>query len=151
MQKTITRIQQRRNAAATAMHQVLTALELTEEQYCYAMYHAGLTYLEHYIRNEADIKRFERNRIFWNWWKIQWTIREEDFMTYALKHDISFRYFLWGKLHDPLVLAQERTPNGTALGDSWSVMIGRMRKAQVDDIAWAEAQLSAIFARKDGE
>lgn len=151
MHTKVTRIQERRNAADAAKKQVLDALEMDEYSYCKFMYDCGLTYLEHYIRNEIDVKRFERNRIFWNWWKIQWTIREEEFMTYALKHDISFRHFLWDKLHDPLVLVQERTPNGVTLGDSWSVLIGNMRREQVDGIAWAEGVIRAALAPNDEE
>lgn len=130
--QTTTHIQQRRNAAIAAMQQVMDATGMTELQYCKAMYISGITYLEHYVRVEEDIKRIERSRIFWNWWKIQWTIREEEYLTYALAHPVHMRYYLWGKLHDPLILVQERTPNGIALGDSWSVMIGKLQRQEAE-------------------
>lgn len=133
MQQTkTTRIQERRNAAVAAMQQVMEATGVTRMQYCRMMYASGLTYLEHFVRIPEDVARFERSRLFWNWWKIQWTIREEEFLGYVLGHPYHMRHFLWCKLHDPLLLAQERTPNGIILGDSWCVLIGKMRDDEAE-------------------
>lgn len=121
------------------------AIGISHTVYCWRMYFAGLDYLEHYLRDRQDIGRFERSRIFWNWWKIQWTIREEEFMTYALKYPMAHRFFLWTKLHDPLLLAQERTPNGIMLGDSWCVMIGTMRREEAksaNNMQWVDEVLA---------
>lgn len=147
MQTKTTHIQDRRNAAEAAKQQVTAAIGIGHMAYNWRMYLNGLTYLEHYVRDRQDIDRFERSRIFWNWWKIQWTIREEEFMTYAINYPLPQRFFFWCKLHDPLLLAQERTPNGEILGNSWCVMIGNMRKEEAKkaaDMKWVDAVLDGI-------
>lgn len=146
MQGRTTHIQERRNAAQAVMKQTAKALGITDTAYSWRMYRYGLAFLRFYT-SPIERRMYEESKVFWNWWKIQWVMREEGFATTLMGQNPEQRIWLWEKLHDPHILSQERTPNGIILGDNWSVMRRQAqqeadKKAQrAQDMQWVDELL----------
>lgn len=67
--------------AGTVKEQVCKILHWSELEYANYQYEQGLAYLQAYIpRDPQGIQELESSRIFWNWWKNQWVIRDETFL-----------------------------------------------------------------------
>ncbi|MFN4248934.1 MAG: hypothetical protein ACK4EY_14500 [Flavipsychrobacter sp.] len=126
-----THIQKRKNAAVSTMQQVIELLEWSQEKYCWHKYLTGLEYLNRYTQGDAEaIGWLENQKMFWNWWKNHWTIREEQFILSAskMKHRIN-REVLYMGMNNANSLANEICPNGVLLGESYAVMIGTLKPA----------------------
>lgn len=125
----MTHLQQRKEAAIYAQKATLALLGWDELVYCYYKYHTGLAYLWTYTGHDAEaVAYLERQPLFWKWWKMNWTIREEEFITGSrLVHPNDHeRYFK--DMNNAEDLAKEISPNGRILGDSYSVMIGACQR-----------------------
>lgn len=112
------------------MKRICTALGWTDEEYSTCMYEMGLTYLQEYTQQDAEaIKEIENSQIYWNWWKNQWSLRDDQFvqaLEYTLKQD-TLR-IMYAGLHNPYALAREFDPNGKIMGESYAVMIAELTK-----------------------
>lgn len=122
-------IETRRDASVRCAVRVMNLLHWTELEYGAFKYQIGLSYLKQYTKDEQAICRLERTKVFWNWWKIHWTIREEQWLLdYQKLQQISLRYRLksYKSQHDPGGLAQEIYPNAKVLGESYAEMMQKI-------------------------
>ena len=104
-------------------------LGITEQQYAEHQYNTGLNYLQLYLHGlQPATRELEGNRIFWNWWKNHWAIRDAQFL--AEKHRGN-HWAIYTNTHDAAMLAAEMRPNALVLGESYKVMIGRVIKKEV--------------------
>lgn len=126
--------EERKDRVAYNQQQVMRLLRWDEETYCTFKYESGLTYLRHYTREDADaISWLETHRLFWNWWKNHWNMRDEDFLQLSWKVPDFKQEHLYRQMHNPGMLAREITPNGRILGDSYAQMIGSANRAIVTE------------------
>lgn len=118
------------------MHQSKTSitklLNWNELQYAELQYNSGLQYLSFYIPDDPQgIDMLERNKLFWNWWKNQWAMRDLAFLECPIENlHIQKRISLYLELHDPVRLTAEIYPSRTVLDDSYAQMIGEVFKAE---------------------
>lgn len=118
--------------AERCMRRVLYLLGWDEERYCWYKYMCGLRYLDAYLKGDADGKNLlEHSRIFWNWWKLHWTLREESYLEDAERLDkvkLVTRKKVFFEVHNPFTLAADFHPNSTVLTESYAEMIGELNK-----------------------
>lgn len=126
----ITHIQSRRDAAARSQRRVQYLLQWDDLTYGNMKFKAGLRYLAYYLRGDEDsIKLLSYNRIFWQWWKNHWTIREEAWLEDAEKLEklqLGVRRNSYRVIHNPAALANEIHPNAVVLDDSYAQMISEL-------------------------
>lgn len=112
-------------------------LQWDEMQYATFQYECGLAYLRHYINQDPwGQDMLQRSRLFWNWWKNQWSSRDASFCDQeteegvrALGVDNLRRLYL--HLHDAAHLASEIYPGRTVLDEGYSLMIRTLIKEEV--------------------
>lgn len=125
MLQKITHIESRRVAAKASKERIMRLLEWSELQYCEFQYRMGLEFLQEYIPGDPyGIAYLERHRVFWAWWRNQWTLRDEiylnsDISTVRLRH----RQNIYIQNNNPRALAQGITPPALLLDDSYAQMI----------------------------
>lgn len=92
--------------------QVQCLLHWDELQYGRFMYNQGLQYLRLYTQGDDGMMGcLESNRLFWNWWKMQWRLRDGIYAEDAAKlEQLQLRLLLYRKLHDAYLLAKEIAP-----------------------------------------
>lgn len=108
---------------------VIKLLQWTELEYAQFQYESGLAYLRHYIPTDKwGQDMLQRSKLFWNWWKNQWLLREEGF--YYMENEVQMDKIstdnlrrLYCHLHDAATLASEIYPNRTVLDESYNQMI----------------------------
>jgi hypothetical protein len=63
------------------MQEVLRQLQWDEEYYCNLKYRTGFEYLRFQTVGDAEaLADLEKEAVYWNWWKNQWLLREEQFL-----------------------------------------------------------------------
>lgn len=121
-------MQQDNNNTAT---QVQKLLKWTEQEHSQFIYDCGLAYLTYYIKDEAEviISHMIRSRIFWNWWKANFRLRDQAFIDRKIV-DLKTEtwHLIYKELHDPKTLAAEIYPSGVVLGESYNTMIEQLNK-----------------------
>jgi hypothetical protein len=119
---------------------VRTALRWSEEQYADFMYNCGLAYLQFYIGNEPQevLSHIRKSKTFWNWWKLHWQKRDEEFFQKWKEEVIDGNcnaglewLEIYFEYHDPKTLAAEIYPSGVVLGESYATMIDQLNKEAV--------------------
>ncbi len=113
----------------TLQSQVCYLLKWDDQQYSQFIYDCGLEYLRYYIRNESKeiIDHIIRSRIFWNWWKQNWFLRDQVFIdSNPVDLNVQTWRFIYNGLHDPMILAAEIYSNGIVLGESYSLMVAEL-------------------------
>lgn len=115
--------------AATCKQEVCKLLNWTEMDYASYQYEQGLAYLQAYIPTDPQgIKELEESRVFWNWWKNHWTIRDESFLIMQpCKINTPAQWY--ELFHNAKDLSRELHPRAIVLGKSYSKMIGKFIKS----------------------
>lgn len=128
--QTTTHIEQRRQAAITSSQEVMSLLNWSLHKYTWHKYLSGLKYLRLYTQDDTyAIEWLETQKGFWQWWKNQWTLREEQILPDLRKmRQRVNREAIYIANHNATTLAAEITPNGTILGDSYAEMMGNLLK-----------------------
>jgi hypothetical protein len=111
--------------------EILELLQIDLAEYATMQYEAGLAYLRAYIPTDPQgMAALERSRIFWNWWKNHWNMRDMAFMfkvnQFVPVEGIRAYYRFY---NDPEKLAQGIYPNAAVLTDSYAVMIDDFNNA----------------------
>lgn len=105
-------------------------LECKPEQYAEFQYQSGLRYLIAYLPNDAHSQRLlTYSKVFWNWWKNHWTIRDEEFLCLAQKYTIRNREIvlqLYLQYNNGKYLANEFHPNAIVLNETYAGMINEL-------------------------
>lgn len=56
-------------------------MQISEEQYAWLQYNQGIAYLMWYLPADEDARAWlEADKLYWNWWKNWWAIRDEVFL-----------------------------------------------------------------------
>jgi hypothetical protein len=81
-------------------------------------YKYGLAYLMWYLPcDDANRRRLEGSKIFWQWYKFQWEVQDEALLLHEpfATHSFSRRRKLYKSLHCPRAMAVEVKPNSVVL------------------------------------
>lgn len=99
--------------------QVQNLLHWDELRYCHFKYRQGIQYLRLYTQGDDGMLNWlERNRLFWNWWKIQWALRDSVYAEDAGRlGQLQHRRLLYTSLHNPYTLIHEIVPPVDVFGD----------------------------------
>jgi len=101
----------------------------TEQQYCDFQYESGLEYLQAYIPDDQHgIDMLSRSRIFWNWWKNHWAMRDEQFISVAEEYTKGNEK-LYRTMNSSKALTSKIYPNAAVLEESYAVMIDNIINA----------------------
>lgn len=121
-----TGIQHRRDSIANIGKQYQELLHWGELYYCYYKYHKGLAYLRKMTGgNHLAFDTMERSRIYWNWWKNHWSLRESEAMqVIGMLDDIKNRVATYKALHNVEALTWENDYYGSIMESSYAGMIG---------------------------
>jgi len=129
-QTKVTHIQSRRDAAEHCKRVICNMLHWSELKYCWYKYLTGLEYLRIYTKGDNYcIDQLERSKTFWGWWKNQWTLREEVFISDAEDMErisLDKRRSSFESKHNPSMLAAEMNQVSQSLGESYAFMIGKV-------------------------
>ena len=120
--KKVTQADRLRFQMTASMYQVMELLKVTRLNYCDFKYETGLLYLRLYLRGDVfAIEEMEESAAFWGWWKMQWHLRDEEFLKRMGKRvmvgwDLRVAY---KQLHSPVDLLSELNPYGKVMEDSY--------------------------------
>ena len=99
----------------TTMQEILALLNISMQEYCDFKFECGCLYLERVIlmeyqgrfesRQRADVAHYIESAAFWGWWKMQWYLREDEFVCRVGKKPLSALHYLYKLVHDPIDLA----------------------------------------------
>ncbi len=131
--KNTTHIQSRRDAIKAAMNAVLKLIGITEFNYLEHQCNCGLEYLDILCQDSPEVfEEISSSPLFWNWWKNQWMIRDEDFASSKIA-DVSLRYRLriWEEYHNAQLLSSPKTEGGKFMDESYAHLIGLIIKQTV--------------------
>jgi hypothetical protein len=129
MQQKQTAAQQRTTQIQTAQQQILSAVGLTNYEYCEMQYHCGLSFLAYKCQGEFSEGRIVSSKIFWNWWKTNWAMRDEIFLEdtqnmivndngeLILKDWVTKSQYLL--THNPYILSSTVDEYGNILHKAW--------------------------------
>lgn len=110
---------------------IIELMECSKLQYCSFQYEQGLKYLEKYVGDEAW--RLERSDTFWNWWKNQWLLRDEQLLIGHLENCcLSLRRTVYSDIHDGVHLASDIHPNKYIMERSYAIMMDQFIKQELD-------------------
>lgn len=142
--KTYTSQATRRAAAAqNAKLQVMEIVGIDELTYGLLQFETGIAYLSVLLCDPCYEQMLQRSRMFWNWWKNHWLLRDEQFLQAAkhsdwrvnkrgkrgkLEFDMEYEGYPWcyKYFHNPVDLVSEIHPNGIVLQESYAAMIGQI-------------------------
>jgi len=116
---------------ATTQQQVTRLLQWSDQRYAEFIFECGTAYLQHYTRGEGQliISHIMRSRIFWNWWKMEWELRDRAFIeSQVIPLKLDNLLAIYRALHDPAALAGEMTPSGLVLRESYNTMIAELNQ-----------------------
>ena len=124
---TATHINTRREESKRLQAFVMECLGWTEYEYCLFKYEQGLEYLKAYLTSfhiDNDMLRFmphiERQRIYWQWWKNHWMLRDSIFEANMIndKLSLSTKLRIYKGLHNGFNLANEIAPQRSVFNDN---------------------------------
>lgn len=118
-------------------------LNWSEEKMNEFQYDCGIAWLKHYLQYAADADMVSGTREFWNWWRLQWYLRDKEWLNlcqqaywanktggFGLSPEVrekmckvvmpDQRKSMYRLLHQPDVLADERTEEGARLAASYA-------------------------------
>lgn len=102
----------------------------TEQQYVQMVYDCGLAYLQNVIgnQNEEVLSYVRKSEVFWNWWKMNWEMRDAEFIEQLPELNLWEEEDEYKNIHNPRTLADAIYLNGQVLQESYAVMIGELNK-----------------------
>ena len=114
-----TTVAQAQQKADLLKKEICLLLNWTEMQFAEYQYRNGIAYLMWYLPcDERGRYLLERSRMYWNWFKIQWTGYDESFLSYrrSLKECTANSCLaMYEELHCPRALAHDKKPNDVVL------------------------------------
>lgn len=123
---------QQKTTRLTNSQRIIQMLRWTELEYATFINETGLQYLEAYIPGDrAGIDALNRSRIFWNWWKNHWAIRDKQFLDRVdFLGDKTGRIdHLYFAFHEVNMLLCTVFPNAIILEESYAIMIDHFNKS----------------------
>ena len=99
--------------------EICKLLQWTEMQFCEDQHQNGIAYLYWYLPcDELARYQMERSKLYWAWFKNQWTIHDESLLYFknaCRKMSVSEARNLYNEVHCPRILAKEVKPNSVVL------------------------------------
>lgn len=130
MRKPQPKAEARKERAQQLKQAVIALLQWTEMQYAEFQYEQGTKYLHAYLKgDEYCVRIMEDSRIFWNWWKNHWTIRDAEFIHIANQVTIRRTEIirqLYRQYNKGTMLATSIHPNAVVLNESYAGMTTNM-------------------------
>jgi hypothetical protein len=120
--------------ALTPQQKICAILQWKEEQHSQMVYDNGLSFLVHYLPMESEfmINCITSSRIFWNWWRLHWNARDEQFASlYFNLVRLKDAEDLYKELHNPKTLAYSIYPDGVVLEETYAKMIGELNDSEL--------------------
>lgn len=114
-----------KKSATRSMDSVMSILNWTTEQYCEYQFEQGLVFLDNYA-GEAECFRdlLSQSRIYWNWWKNQWKLRDQYFISRLKNVERHWHPEVWYKISNSGEhLAKNIHPNSAVIDLSYAEMI----------------------------
>lgn len=116
----------------TNSQRIINMLGWTELEYATFINDTGLEYLERYIPNDrTGINALNHSRIFWNWWKNQWAIRDADYLDIVDNFSPHNWEPLYRQEHSPAVLTNSIFPSAVVLDESYAIMINDFNQSEI--------------------
>jgi len=119
--QTPTNPQTQRQKADSLKMEICLLLNWTEMQYCELQYQNGIAYLMWYLPcDEHAREKLLRSRLFWNWFKNQWTVHDESLLSYRMavrECTVIALTELYVSLHCPRAMVMEVKPNDVVLSE----------------------------------
>ncbi|MDI3319155.1 hypothetical protein [Pinibacter soli] len=143
MKKRISNAALRKAAAQTTKAEILEATTLTCEEYKTMQYHVGRSFLSVVVKEKEIIKLLEGSKMFWGWWRNQWHLRDEQFLSEQklsglevnscgqLQTRDEYTGNDYGYYHNLHHLTSSFHPFGVRLQSSFAHMIGLVIKNEV--------------------
>lgn len=120
-----THISELKLQSASLMKHVLKMLGWTMQQYADFKYERGIAYIRWYVPAQDQVaKELMHSRLFWNWWKNCWDLRDEVFVAncgYDRNLSDAQAIVLYKHLHDARALATEIRPSVAVIKDALNV------------------------------
>ncbi|NOS92480.1 MAG: hypothetical protein HOP30_11195 [Cyclobacteriaceae bacterium] len=120
-------------AAPSRLGQVCRELRWTDVDYTQFQFEQAHAYLAAYLKgDEYSVSVMERRRIFWNWWKNHWNLRDGAFIEFAANaaFNVDDMRVFYTDIHDGETLAAEIYPNGVVLTESYANMVDELIKQE---------------------
>jgi hypothetical protein len=119
--KSTTRAQDK---AQNNQERVIAVLGWDHDQYCEYQFEQGITFLRHYIGEKTPYGEvLLQSRIFWNWWKNQWALRDSFFLSRMKLIERCCTAEMWyTTTNDGINLAGNIHPNRAVLDLSYAEM-----------------------------
>lgn len=118
--------------AQAAMQSIMQLLYWSNHQYTTFQYESGLAYLRLYLHHDSyGIAHLERSKVFWNWWKNHWVLRDKKFLQLANNPplgdgggaNIEWLISQYTNLHNAIALAESIYPEGFILNETYAAMM----------------------------
>ena len=130
----VTNLEMRRLALMDADQAALALTGYTDGDIATYKYETGLKYLEGMVRDPEARAYLEGSREYWNWWKNQWCLRDEEFLPplcaemldyqdrggAIMRADIREGYSI---IHSIDILLDMREPNSLVLANSFRCLV----------------------------
>ena len=108
---------------AANMYRVMDELGWSRYKYTILKYAYGEAYLRASLKaDEKTIVLLSSKREFWNWWKLQWYIRENDFFMCIADEQLNTQQMrcLYHLMNDPVMLATDMSSYGKVMEESYA-------------------------------
>jgi hypothetical protein len=104
---------------------IMFQLQISETQYANFLFKKGTAYLQAYIpQDPAGIDMLVDSRVFWAWWRLEWMLRDEQFIASNYTGPVPLLRRVYASYHRPDELASEISPNGVVMAEGYAKMIG---------------------------
>lgn len=117
---------------AKIQKEIQTLVGLSEMEYAEKVFETGTDYIRQYLAYDNYADAIVLSKIYWNWWKLQWHIRDMAFLKIAAwkSHVQTTTYRdIYNRVHNVSDLVNEIYPNGYILKESYPEMINELMKA----------------------
>ena len=121
---------QQKDRILSDQQSVMEIMGWSDMDYATFIHETGLAYLDQYAQHDqAGIDALNRSRIFWNWWKNQWAIRDAQYLTIYDNFSTENWEPLYRQMHGVDELTNSIYPNAVVLEESYAQMIGHFNKS----------------------
>lgn len=130
--RTETYINERKELFFHVQRTVCFVLKISEVNNNEHIHRAGLQWLEFNIMDEVFRRTLAGSRLFWNWWRNQWAMRDLQYLNSIEKGDTDAdkkENYLWS--HNPRMLSGGIHPMSIRLQKSYAKMIGYLIEREV--------------------
>jgi len=78
--KPLTQVQRMQAYMGANMYQVMELLNWPKMTYCETQFYCGIAYINRVLPHEHDRQAVIMSAGFWGWWKMQWYLREKEWL-----------------------------------------------------------------------